>query len=575
MGLTDRVGAAVGALINKPVSGTTPEYKESVAEVKKAAVSAVKGYEYMRGLNDTQFKALDEYVKNTAKAIAGLTSVPDIKALTAGIERATKSRSQARMFLKTPYKRDAQGRIMFDETEKMLRDIDAIQRLQQKATTRIYRSKDALLKFKIMAANSGNAEIAAQANTLLGQAQKLYWAMTERQAEGNKYTNYPYSNILKPKQMLQFLLRFGGELQKYETQMNALVQQGKALAKKAKMPFEYSRPGEKARMGRRLLEMEVTELEEFLDAYGVKGYDINGPNGVVRVPKQQEGRARDAISALNREIRKDGIGGSVVVDVVAFSRPGEKARMALNDIQLSQGRDAVVEAGELARKCEAKMQEIKQALQRLPAIKAAINDAMTRQDKDALRAAMNALYSMDRVRASFARLDAKTLMGMRSADDVRNRIAFVRNEIKTAENRLQEALKSGDFRLAFGNCRNLAADYQNLGALYLQWEAVNRQHSRPGIRMRFAAKTPDAKAKQAYDIMRKFDIKNIKTNADYDRWEKIVQAVLRGPDAEVDGWSLHEKARDINRTLSYWGAYHSRPGRKYQAKRNAKRRSTV
>jgi hypothetical protein len=89
-----------------------------------------------------------------------------------------------------------------------------------------------------------------------------------------------------------------------------------------------SRPGAKAKMGRMLQSYEVDELEEFLDAYGVKDYDIITSIGQVKVPKSQVGKALDAISSLNREIRKEGIGGSVAVDVVPFSRPGAKATAA-------------------------------------------------------------------------------------------------------------------------------------------------------------------------------------------------------------------------------------------------------
>ena len=89
-----------------------------------------------------------------------------------------------------------------------------------------------------------------------------------------------------------------------------------------------SRAGAKAEMGRRLEEYEVNELEDVFDSYGIKGYDINKPGGVVRVPKQYVGKARDAIAALNQEIRKDGIGGSVVVDVIPFSRSRNKVENA-------------------------------------------------------------------------------------------------------------------------------------------------------------------------------------------------------------------------------------------------------
>lgn len=104
-GLLDRVGAAVGALTQKTVSPSTPAYQTTLEAAKKQAVEAVKSYEYMRDLNAQQFKALDDYVKATAKAIATLRSVPDIQRLMAGIVRATTSRNHARQYLKTPFAR--------------------------------------------------------------------------------------------------------------------------------------------------------------------------------------------------------------------------------------------------------------------------------------------------------------------------------------------------------------------------------------------------------------------------------------------------------------------------------------
>jgi hypothetical protein len=104
-GLLDRLGAAVGALTQKTVSPATPGYQTTLEAAKKQAVEAVKSYEYMRDLNAQQFKALDDYVKATAKAIATLRSVPDIQRLTAGIVRATTSRNHARQYLKTPFAR--------------------------------------------------------------------------------------------------------------------------------------------------------------------------------------------------------------------------------------------------------------------------------------------------------------------------------------------------------------------------------------------------------------------------------------------------------------------------------------
>jgi hypothetical protein len=104
-GLLDRLGAAAGALTQKTVSPSTPAYQNTLQAAKKQAIEAVKSYEYVRDLNDQQFKALDDYVKVTAKAIATLKSVQDIQRLTAGIVRATTSRNHARQYLKTPFSR--------------------------------------------------------------------------------------------------------------------------------------------------------------------------------------------------------------------------------------------------------------------------------------------------------------------------------------------------------------------------------------------------------------------------------------------------------------------------------------
>jgi hypothetical protein len=112
------------------------------------------------------------------------------------------------------------------------------------------------------------------------------------------------------------------EIQHYSKQREDAI----AMLKAAGL---MSRPGAKAKMGRMLQPYEVTELREFLESYGVTKHDIIKSIGQVKVSKSQVGKALDAIAALNREIQKEGIGDKVVVDVVPFSRPGAKAKMAL------------------------------------------------------------------------------------------------------------------------------------------------------------------------------------------------------------------------------------------------------
>jgi hypothetical protein len=109
MGLLDRLStaasAAVSAATAKPFDPTNPQVARDLEAAKKAAISEVNNYKFMVDFNDAQFKALDDYVKATAKSIAGLRSAQDVIRLTEGIKQATAARNMIRKTMKTPFSR--------------------------------------------------------------------------------------------------------------------------------------------------------------------------------------------------------------------------------------------------------------------------------------------------------------------------------------------------------------------------------------------------------------------------------------------------------------------------------------
>lgn len=109
MGLLDRLGtvatAAVSAATAKPFDPTNPQVAKDLEAAKRAAITEVNNYKFFKEFNDAQFKALDDYVKATAKSIAGLRSSQDVARLTNGIKQAVAARNLIRKTLKTPFSR--------------------------------------------------------------------------------------------------------------------------------------------------------------------------------------------------------------------------------------------------------------------------------------------------------------------------------------------------------------------------------------------------------------------------------------------------------------------------------------
>jgi len=108
-GIMDRLGAAASAAVSaataKPFDPTNPQMARDLEAAKKAAISEVNNYKFMVDFNEAQFKALDDYVKATAKSIAGLRSAQDVIRLTEGIKQATAARNMIRKTMKTPFSR--------------------------------------------------------------------------------------------------------------------------------------------------------------------------------------------------------------------------------------------------------------------------------------------------------------------------------------------------------------------------------------------------------------------------------------------------------------------------------------
>lgn len=108
-GIMDRLGAAASAAVSaataKPFDPTNPQVAKDLEAAKRAAISEVNNYKFMVDFNNAQFKALDDYVKATAKSIAGLRSTQDVIRLTEGIKQATAARNMIRKTMKTPFSR--------------------------------------------------------------------------------------------------------------------------------------------------------------------------------------------------------------------------------------------------------------------------------------------------------------------------------------------------------------------------------------------------------------------------------------------------------------------------------------
>lgn len=185
MGLLSRLGTAASAGISaataKPFDPSSPQLGKDLDEAKKAAISEVNNYKFMVDFNNAQFKALDEYVKATSKAIAGLRSPQDIANLVAGLKQAVAARNMIRKTLKTPFAKSAAKSVFASKSRELIKS------WQEAIKNAAYASEDLNgdaqgFANKVSSAARRNANllpIAKEADKLAKLAEKIMWDMTE------------------------------------------------------------------------------------------------------------------------------------------------------------------------------------------------------------------------------------------------------------------------------------------------------------------------------------------------------------------------------------------------------------
>ena len=104
-GFLDRIGRAATALTARPADTTAPDYASQVEEAKKAAISEVNGYRFLRDKVVARQQAMDAYVKQAAAAIAKSRVAPDIRHFTDQIRTAVKAQQMMLFAVKTPFSR--------------------------------------------------------------------------------------------------------------------------------------------------------------------------------------------------------------------------------------------------------------------------------------------------------------------------------------------------------------------------------------------------------------------------------------------------------------------------------------
>ena len=104
-GFLDRIGRAATALTARPADTTAPDYASQVEEAKKAAISEVNGYRFLRDKVVARQQAMDAYVKQAAAAIAKSRVAPDIRHFTDQIRTAVKAQQMMLFAVKTPFGR--------------------------------------------------------------------------------------------------------------------------------------------------------------------------------------------------------------------------------------------------------------------------------------------------------------------------------------------------------------------------------------------------------------------------------------------------------------------------------------
>ena len=102
-GLLDRIGRAATALTARPADTAAPAYAQQVEEAKKAAISEVNNYRFLRDKVVARQQQMDAYVKQAAAAISKSRVAPDIRHFTEQIATAVKAQQMMLFAVKTPF----------------------------------------------------------------------------------------------------------------------------------------------------------------------------------------------------------------------------------------------------------------------------------------------------------------------------------------------------------------------------------------------------------------------------------------------------------------------------------------
>lgn len=134
-GFLDRIGRAATALTARPADTTAPDYASQVEEAKKAAISEVNGYRFLRDKVVARQQAMDAYVKQAAAAIAKSRVAPDIRHFTDQIRTAVKAQQMMLFAVKTPFARPGAKAKMALTEEDARKIIVTIAQTKASATT--------------------------------------------------------------------------------------------------------------------------------------------------------------------------------------------------------------------------------------------------------------------------------------------------------------------------------------------------------------------------------------------------------------------------------------------------------
>ena len=138
----------------------------------------------------------------------------------------------------------------FDDDAKLLRQIEMLRRQQQPYRSRIYGMYNRAGElFHALQQSKSDPSLITEAKALSEKARLVWTRLQTLELEEAKYTNYPYADVHNPKGMLQYMIKLGAQLPKFEAEIKENDKRVRALAKKAKVTLPFSKHGRKIRAG--------------------------------------------------------------------------------------------------------------------------------------------------------------------------------------------------------------------------------------------------------------------------------------------------------------------------------------